>query len=255
MDLRRGVTLGALVVAGLHLLRPELENRLHHRCFIDYSRTTVLPWAQPLIKSIELLGVKLELQDLKNEVANAKGAAASAERKAEYLLSSVPSTRPIASAVSTREAADQSFTQLMREYEHVRSTQSAGAARTQAMTAIVRKMIELAPSLQNCDVAKALMSNEDGERLAAYAYLYARPDIQLIGPLVTSVTRLEDKPFGQYWGLQAISRVLTSREGVSVPDAARLQLRQFAQMVPRGTDRDYEIRKILRDLGETEGSD
>jgi hypothetical protein len=161
---------------------------------------------------------------------------------------------PIA-ALDTREAADETFKHLMRDYEHVRSTQSASAARTQAMTAIVRKMIELTPSLQKFDVAKALMSNDRGERLAAYAFLYARPNLQFIEHLVTSVTRLEDKPFGQYWGLQAISRVVTSRESVSVPDAARLQLRQYAQALPRGTDRDYEIRKILHDLGERETSD
>jgi hypothetical protein len=83
LDLRRGVSIGALVIAGLHLWRPDWKI---DSITVVLLIIAVLPWTQPLIKNIESLGVKLELQDLKNEVDNAKGAAASAERKAEYLL-------------------------------------------------------------------------------------------------------------------------------------------------------------------------
>jgi hypothetical protein len=116
------------------------------------------------------------------------------------------------------------------------------------MTAVVRKMIELAPAIRAFDLVEALKSDRRGRRLGAYAFLYARPDFKFIDDLVAGVTKVEDKPFGQYWGLQAISRVLASRGGVSVSENVRAQLRQFSARLPRGTDRDYEIRKILQEL-------
>ncbi len=197
--LRIGVTFGALILVTLHVWKPDLQI---DSITVVLLIVAVLPWVQPLIKSIELLGVKLELQELKDELADAKGAAESAARKADYLLSGATPTPSI--EVAGAQAVDmvgETFAQLMGAYEHIRATQSSGAARTQAMTAIVRKMIELAPSLQDFDVAETLISPQRGRRLAAYAYLYARPDFQFIEPLVTSVTKLEDKPFGQYWGL------------------------------------------------------
>lgn len=251
LSLRIGVTLAALALAALHLWHPELQI---DSITVALMVIALLPWAQPLIKSVELLGVKLELQDLKNEVADAKGAAASAQRKADFLTAPVPTTSSSApSEIPT--STDVAYAQLMRDYENIRSVQSPGPGRTEAMTAVVRQMTELAPSLQSFDVAAALVSHERGQRLGAYAYLYARPDARYIEPLVASVTKIEDKPFGQYWGLQAISRILTVSQGVVVSEDARLQLRQYAARVPRGTDRDYEIRKILNYLGVREASD
>jgi hypothetical protein len=244
--LRIGVTLVALVLVTMHVLKPDLRI---DSITIVLLIVAVLPWVQPLIKSIELLGVKLELQDLKNELNDAKGAAKSAERKVDYLLSGAASAVPIDKEnLRVAETAEQSFTGLMDDYEHIRNSQSSGAARTSAMTAVVRKMIEVAPAIHTFDLVDALKSDRGGRRLGAYAFLYARPDFEFIDDLVAGVTKVEDKPFGQYWGLQAISRVLASRGGVSVSENVRSQLRQFSGRLPRGTDRDYEIRKILQEL-------
>jgi len=206
-----------------------------------------LPWAQPLIKSIELLGVKLELQELKSELADAKGAAASAERKADYLLSAVAPASLVETANDTPAGvAVDGYSRLSDAYEHIRETQPWGPARTQAMTEVVREMIERAPNVQRFDVEQNLRAKRRGERLAAYAFLYARPDFRFLEQLVRSVTRLEDKAFGQYWGLQAISRVLAARKQEIVPRDVTRELLQFAERVPAGTDRDHEVRKILR---------
>jgi hypothetical protein len=250
--LRIVVTVVALLLAAAHFSNPEF---VLDTVTIVLLIVAALPWAQPLIKSVELFGVKLELQELKaqlseakEDLSEAKGAAESAERKADYLLLGTTAPSRERDDPKLMDKGDESFVQQMRAYEQIRETQPSGAGRTQAMTEIVRKMIELTPFLRSFDVADSLMSGERGRRLAAYAYLYARPALDLIEPLVTSVTKLEDKPFGQYWGLQAISRVLMTRGSEPVPDRVLVRLRQYAERVSRGTDRDYEIRKILREL-------
>ena len=244
--LRVGITAGAVCVVLLHLWKPELQI---DAITVVLLIVAALPWVQPLIKSIELLGVKLELQELKTALADAKGAAESASRKAEFLLfSPAPQVGPLSLDAQSADQANEAFVQQMKAYEHIRETQSSGTARTQAMTAVVRKMIELAPRQTKFEIAHALNAEQRGQRLAAYAYLYAMPDFQLLGPLVASVTKLEDKPFGQYWGLQAISRLLAIRKNESVsPDVSR-NLSQYAEHVQRGTDRDYEVRRLLHDL-------
>jgi hypothetical protein len=244
--LRFAITAGALLVVFLHVWKPDLQI---DSVTLALLIVAILPWAQPLIKSVELMGVRLELQELKNELAETKGAAASAVRKADYLLAG-PSPAPTAGVAPAQpiDSAIEALQKLMAEYEHIRDTQSSGAARTQAMTAVVRKMIELAPALPGFDVATALSSSRRGERLAAYAYLFAQPDLKLLALLVTSVTKIEDKPFGQYWGLQAISRVLATRGREPLPASVLNDLSQFAERLPRGSDREYELNRILTDL-------
>jgi hypothetical protein len=246
--LRVAVTLIALALAALHGWIPDFT--------IDAITIVLLviaavPWARPLIKSIELLGVKLELQEIKGELADAKGAAQSAERKADYLLAAPPAAPASpTSSPDTRKSAsfDASFAKLMEDYEEIRDNQNAGAARTRAMTSVVQLMIQLAPSVRSFNLEDALTSDRHGRRLAAYASLYAQPDFRWLEPLVTSVTQQEDKPFGQYWGLQAIERVLASRANAQVPGRILTRLQLYSAAVPRDSDRGYEVRKILRDL-------
>ena len=90
-------------------------------------------------------------------------------------------------------------------------------------------------------------------RLSGYAYLYARPDTQKLPALVESVTN-EDRPFGQYWGLQSIAHVLPQAVP-HVPSSVKAKLRAFAADVPPGSDRDYEVRKLLRQLDRSTPSD
>jgi hypothetical protein len=137
---------------------------------------------------------------------------------------------------------------LVDTYNHIRATQLSGSSRTRDMTDVVRKMIDLAPLLAQFDVAGYLGSEDRGRRLAAYAYLYARPDYNFLDELVESVTNREDKPFGQYWGLQSISRNLAYRGRQTVPAGVVARLKSFAESLPRGTDRDYVVRDILREI-------
>jgi hypothetical protein len=244
LGLRITMSAGALLLAAIHVLNPAAK--------ID-SITIVLlvigalPWLQPLIKSIELLGVKLELQELQGKVAEARGAAESASRQASLALST--SNAPLTSSppqFTTAAVASADIKALAGEYERIRETQRSGDARTSAMTDVIRRMIEVARRTEMLNTRNALLDKSRGLRLFAYAYLYTRPDVQYLLELVESVTAKEDTPFGQYWGLQAIERVLAVTP--DVPSEVKAKLRVFGAKLPSGTDRDYEVKKLLREL-------
>jgi hypothetical protein len=76
------------------------------------------------------------------------------------------------------------------------------------MTGVWRQLVETVAMVREFDLNARPSSRGCGERLSAYAFLYVKPDINSLKELVQSVTRIEDKPFGQYWGLKAAGRVL-----------------------------------------------
>jgi hypothetical protein len=244
--LKVGTTIGAVVLAALHLWIPEAKI---DAITLALFAIAILPWLQPIFKSVELPGgFKVEMQEIREAVRNASGAAQSAERKAELAVASFSDGGRMKARMAPAESRER-LDLLAKEYVTIRKAQRSGTARTQAMTEVVREMLDLVPSLNNVDVKALLLSNDAGQRLAGYAYLYAQPDPAYIEALVDSVTSVEDKPFGQYWGLLAIGRAVANIQGGELPMEVVDELRSLAGRVPAGTDRSYELRKILTDLG------
>jgi hypothetical protein len=133
---------------------------------------------------------------------------------------------------------------LVQEYNKIRATMSPGFRRTSAMTEVVQKMIQLAPELPDFDWSKNLESSDRGWRLAAYGYLYTLPRVDAVGPLVDSFTRVEDKPFGQYWGLKALNQAL---DKIDAETAKRIEptLDAYATRLQPGTDRHVLVSQLL----------
>jgi len=237
-SLRVLITLVALALAVTHLFRPELTV---DSITLVLGLVAVLPWLQPVVKSFEMLGVKFELQELRAQVADARGAAANASNLATFAKvgSSARSAQPTDSSPGEME-------HLADEYEKIRATQKSGPQRTEAMTRVVRQMIDLSPRQPDFNVGSALASPRPGLRLAAYSYLYEMKDTNFLRDLVESVTQREDKPFGQYWGLQAISSLLENVQPQELPRDIVESLARFSARVPPGTDRDYVVRNILK---------
>jgi hypothetical protein len=115
------------------------------------------------------------------------------------------------------------------------------------MRDVVRRMIEVARGIEAFDIGDALRAESRGIRLFAYVYLYTRPEAQFLSQVVESVTAKEDTTFGQYWGIQAVGRVMSST--TDVPQAVKTKLHAFEAKLPAGSDRAYEIRKLLRQQG------
>lgn len=243
LPLRIGLTLVSVALFVLHKLVPTLTLDTVSLVLVVVA---LLPWLQPIFKTIKLPGgIELTLQDMKQEIRAAAGAAQSAERKADLAVSGIGADRNVIreSSVSHREIMNS----LARRYEEIRRTQSSGPTRTAEMTAIVREMIDVAGAVPEADLANLLKSNNLGDRLVAYSTLYRIPNQSLLANLVSSVTVRETKPFGQYWGLQAINRNLPA-DRQQIPDSVLKDLVTYASSVMPGSDRDYEVRQILGQL-------
>jgi 2-polyprenyl-6-methoxyphenol hydroxylase-like FAD-dependent oxidoreductase len=90
-----------------------------------------------------------------------------------------------------------------------RATQQSSNTRTKALTQVVAQLVALARKMPDYPWQEALSSDDRGRRVAAYAWLYARPDADASRLLAqTLTTGHEDTDFGQYWGLQALQRCL-----------------------------------------------
>lgn len=246
------ITVGTLLVAIAHVVWPDLT--------IDTVKLTlialaILPWLGELIKTIELPGgLKVEYQELRREMQEVRGQAQSASRIAGAALAGVSTSSLLPATESELDhsaSAARAIEQLAAEYNRIRSEMSEGDVRTSAMTEVVGKMIALVPQLNSFDVRRALQETDRGKRLAAYAFLYARPNPDLLEELVTSLIRREDKPFGQYWALRAIGAILGHLGGTGVDATVITQLRDFLAQLPRGTDRHFELSRILQGISST----
>lgn len=244
LPLRAAISCLAIGVAVVHIVWPHLQ--------IDAITVTLLsaatvPWLQPIFKSVKLPGgFEVTLQELKNDVQAAAGAAQSAERKADLAVSNLVSAeKPEA------EVAHQPSTELMRlarKYEQIRAEQTSGAPRTQAMTRLVRDMLASQTQVDETSRRELLLSDRAGDRLAAYVSFISAPDPTMLQALTHSVSEIERQPFGQYWGLQAISRNMPVHSGTNIPPDVLKALERMALRMPEGTDRHYEISKILRSI-------
>jgi hypothetical protein len=208
----------------------------------------VVPWLAPIIKSIELPGVgKIELQEVRAQVEDLRGEAASASQKADTALATKSAWSSAFPGQPPAPVSAEGFVALATKYDHIRKAQKPGGLRTAAMTDVVGEMIALAPTFPTENVAPFLSDKDGGKRLFAYAYLYARPNPQHLADLVHSVTEIENKPFGQYWGIQAIGRVIQANPD-SVDTQIRNTLRKFLGTLEKGTDRYFELSKIMSAL-------
>src|ERR1041384_8088394 len=83
-----------------------------------------LPWLAPLIKSVEIPGVgKIELQEIKAQADEAKGAAQSAVQKADFAVANntPPSSVPLAATAPAATGSTASnLNALVAEYNELR---------------------------------------------------------------------------------------------------------------------------------------
>jgi hypothetical protein len=133
---------------------------------------------------------------------------------------------------------------LARDYNRIRLTMPRSAARTIEMTSIVNQMRSYFEGVESFDLASHLNSIDRGLRLAAYVYLYVRPDPPWASALVASLLYKEDKPFGQYWALLALERQC-DRNSAALDRADRSRLEAFLDELPEGTDRAVVLRRVL----------
>ena len=236
------------------------------RAFVQSLTSRVLSQVQEARVHAEQALSKAEIAETQAKEAQegserAHGAAAAAEMVA---LTVVPQNamdniagRPQPTNLESFDPSNSSPLEILKtleiEYDKVRKDYRSGSRRTRLMTQIVRQMIDLSPKLLGeLSVSERLSEpprdGRRGRRLAAYAYLNYFPDLQQLDELVRSVTSVEDKPFGHYWGLQAISRVTDDLRKNDVSSDVYDSLTQFRNNTPRNRDRHHVVSRILDQL-------
>jgi hypothetical protein len=255
MRLSDYLTRGAItaVAGGLLLIHREVAPLPEDNVTLVLLLFAALPWLGSVFKSVKIPNlIEIELQELREKVDESKGAAESAIRVATFAASAAK-PRALAAersvAAPAQAGAEQSLAELIKKYNDIRRDQKSGSIRTENMTRVVREMTELVPRLSSFDLSKLLMSEDDGARLAAYAFLYERPRSGDLRSLTESLVKHESTPFGQYWALKALKRVLNNNSQQSIPPDVVAMLRSYRAQIQPGTDRDYELRQIFQYLG------
>jgi hypothetical protein len=177
-------------------------------------------------------------EDARQAAQNAQSTA----QVAQNLSFAQPDVR--AGAVMDKSELEGKINELADEYNVTRREMSSGSARTTKMTSIISSMISdlkgVDPSL--FDVSAHLGSDNEGQRLAAYAYLYANPDPTYTQKIASTITR--DKPFAQYWALRTLRRQV-QLDDESIDLNTRRDLEALLGTLGTGTDRAYELRHLL----------
>lgn len=245
LSLRIGISVVCLILFVLHRQWPEVAKDPVTLALLAFA---LLPWLQPLFKTVKLPGgIEITLQDMERKIEKAAGAAENADRKAELAVSGIASAPTPATAAEGAIPPGTLLADLAKQYEDIRETQDSSPARTSAMTAVVRQMIHLAARLTDADLTMLLKAKTGGERLIAYAGLYGSPRPTLLEVLTHSVTSVETKPFGQYWGLQAIGKNLPKKASDISESVLRALIGYEAKQRP-GTDRHYAVNEILQQI-------
>jgi pimeloyl-ACP methyl ester carboxylesterase len=138
-------------------------------------------------------------------------------------------------------SVEPSVRDLALRYNVLRETMPSGDPRTIAMAGIVRELRNLLRDVPDFDVARYLSSSDRGLRLAAYAYLQEHEDLQYRSELV-SVVCDEDKPFGQYTGLEALRNQGRAAERLDEDDLRKLS--SLARRLNPGED----LTKLVNDI-------
>jgi hypothetical protein len=150
---------------------------------------------------------------------------------------------PVTERPERQDQIDPKIRELAGEYNRIRWTMSSGPARTAAMEDVVRRMRSAWQSIKDVDVTLYLVSEDRGLRLAGFAYLYENPDPGQI-PKLVDVLLKEDKPFGQYWALQALEKQLDAHPEPLDHDT-RARLESLLSRLGPGTDRARLLRPLL----------
>ncbi len=119
------------------------------------------------------------------------------------------------------------------------------------MTSIIANMISVLNHVEPppFNVSVYLGSEDEGERLAGYAYLYANPDPRLTQQIAAGLTK--DKSFAQYWALRTLRRQIQADPACLDLNTKR-NLEEMLKYLPPATDRAYELgaysEKVLREV-------
>jgi hypothetical protein len=190
---------------------------------------------------------------LKRDVRRTKkkaDAAFSTSRSAEQ-TSELAQEVALASSRGTEQptrplAVHEELERLISDYNAVRASGPSSSAKTQRMTTVVGSMVSLLSGSAAADFALDTYvsgTDNDGRRLAGYAYVYSNPDPRFV-PMLAGAILHEDTRFGQYWAIRALRRVI-SLDPAALDLNSRRELEGLLRRLGPNTDRAHELRQVL----------
>ena len=227
------ISLLSLILIIIHFLYPDkidyITLILFGICFI--------PWIIPYVKSIELAGVKVELNEL-------KGAIKSNDIKIDVVLADMVNP----SYQYHSEDSVGKISELANIYNDIRTKLVRSDYRTNEMTKVMNQMLNLAGSIKNIEIENYINSDDDGLNLFGYAYTFLNPKEECFSLIINSINKSDAKPFNQYWGLSSIQKIL-SKHGINKITSDDLNnLKKLSKEFLPGTDRSYVLNQILKYL-------
>jgi hypothetical protein len=249
--LRIVVPLVALAIAAIHAFTPDTPKV--DAITLALVVIALLPWLGSLIESLKYGDLEVKLRQAEAKADEAKGAAESARRLAIGQTEAKSQTAVSGAAVPTRAAPPHTIEEMERlatEYVQTRKNNAPGDYRTGLMTEIIHRMMAVATGVPEEAILPWLKDPDHARRLAAYAYLYARPNFAHVDALLESVANRQNPPFAQYWGIMALQKVIGARGQANVSNQTKAALKVLQSRLGRGTDRHYELSRLLRSLEE-----
>ena len=228
----------AVALAVAHVVWPGLKI---DTITITLLLVAALPWLQTLFASISTPLFSVQFRELKRRVETLDGKVESSSR-----LMTAYEARDRARRSDRASNVDATMTDLTQQYNDVRANMKSGPARTDVMTGLVGQMLAAIEAGASVDIDRGLHSADRGERLTAYAALYADPDPTKAAALANSLIQFEDSPFGQYWALQSLRRIVETSPANTIDDETIDELLAYAKTLPPGSDRAYEVNRLLR---------
>jgi hypothetical protein len=186
---------------------------------------------------------KADVESLKNKVSEIDDVANNAVAKAAFGTN-------VATTLIPANAADlnRKILELQHQYKSIQDKEQPGWPRTINMTGIVGQLVPLVSQLPRYDISAALSSPDEGDHLSAVAYLYARPNPAYLDLLIRAM-QTEKQPFIQYWGIQAIGKILAI-PNTRVSEATNQALQQLFSSVDDQNDRSRynELKRIVQGI-------
>jgi hypothetical protein len=195
----------------------------------------LLPWIVPImhITELDLGGNVIKLQDQIKELQKSKDLSDAEIKQIRELLRVTTNMAraqigPNPDITSSESAeTDVKIAELKASFmplynDRFRST------RLSDLTKVVAQLVPLMAQKTNFDPLPSLGSRDPADRIAAIAYIYGKPDWKYLDRLITAASG-EDKPFIQYWAVEAIGAI-TALPGTHVSPS---QMQALNALLPR----------------------
>lgn len=207
----------------------------------------LMPWLSPIIKSVEIFGIgKIEMQELKSQVEQLQNAVIKANLQADLATAKITDQEENSFKSETDIIPKQRLLDLAKRYTETRRNLKSGPERTTLMGRIFSEMVLQAMKVFDLNVDDLLKDKDHGNRLSAYAYLFAKPSMGKLDTVLNSVL-IEPKPFNQYWGIQIIRKTLNEIYPQKVSKEIAEKLRRLLRTLEPNTDRYFETKSIIDD--------